>query len=907
MTKGALLVSSLALIVAAAIASLSILPASADPPATAEFQRTWERTDEPVADLAVSRTWMWGPDAFSGLLQEDYTEAPGGIRDVQYFDKSRMEDNTYRASEPWDVTNGLLVVEMMTGKMQIGDADFQQRQPAQVNVGGDADDPTGPTYATMATVRNAPPLSDGQVIDWTIDRAGNIGQAPNDVLGLGVTAQTYVPETNHRVASVFWTFMTSSGPVWENGELVTDRLFLNPYYATGFPVTEAYWTNIKVANTYKWVLLQCFERRCLTFTPGNQPGWQVEAGNVGQHYYAWRYPQEPSTATPTTSPTATQPGAPTSTPTTTATATMTASPTATQPQAPATPRYEFSKTFGEPWDPATLMNGPRGIVLDPTGLDVYVADTNNHRIQKYTWNGVLLDQWGTQGGANGQFNGPEGLAVDQQGRLWVADTGNARIQVFSSAGQHLKTLTDVDTGGAILHSFQSPRDVEIDDFGNAWIVDSTRHQLMRTNYDGTNGGVFSTQGTSANQLNAPMGLGIAPGNNVWVADTGNGLVKQFDSNGNFIAANGSYTTQPMDIAFDRDGYFWIADAATSIIYRGVSTSGAVQGQFGGPGVDLGQLQGPTALAIDTSGPHDAWWIADTGNHRVQRFHPNGSPVGVWSDNRRGRYAFPSGIEWLGNYGIFIADTLLSRIQVVEANGDYIDSWGAGTTMLPGDPVLFIPVDIAIDSSSNVYVVDTGNNRIVKATETGSPLRTWGGPGSGPSLFNIPLSIALDSTGNVYVADSANHRIQKFDSNGNYIKEWGGHGTLFGAFDTPSGVAVSGNHVYVVDQGNSRIQRFDLDGNYTFVWWGSAGSGPGQFNAAADIAIGPDGNVYVADSQNHRIQAFTPDGQFLREWGSGPGNGPAQFNVPIDIAFDPVSNSMYVTDRDNHRVQVLTIP
>ena len=264
-------------------------------PATPQFQRTWARTDKPVSDLAVSRTWMWGPDGFTGAMTEAYLEAPGGQRTVQYFDKSRMEDNSYRASNPWDVTNGLLVVEMMTGQMQTGDNSFQLKQPAQVNVGGDADDPTGPTYVTMAAVRTAPPLASGQVIDWAIDRNGNVTNAPAQVANLGVTAQTYVPETNHRVASVFWSFMNSSGLVWENNQLTTDQLFLSPYYATGFPVTEAYWANIKVANTYQWVLIQAFERRVLTYTPGNAPGWQVEAGNVGQHYHAWRYGPAPTT------------------------------------------------------------------------------------------------------------------------------------------------------------------------------------------------------------------------------------------------------------------------------------------------------------------------------------------------------------------------------------------------------------------------------------------------------------------------------------------------------------------------------------------------------------------------------------------------------------------------------------
>jgi len=58
---------------------------------------------------------------------------------------------------------------------------------------------------------------------------------------------------------------------------------------TGYPIAEAYWTNVNVAGTPHLVLLQCFERRCLTYTPDNAPGWQVEAGNVGQHYYRWRH------------------------------------------------------------------------------------------------------------------------------------------------------------------------------------------------------------------------------------------------------------------------------------------------------------------------------------------------------------------------------------------------------------------------------------------------------------------------------------------------------------------------------------------------------------------------------------------------------------------------------------------
>ena len=83
--------------------------------------------------------------------------------------------------------------------------------------------------------------------------------------------------------------MNSDGLIYRDGEYVVDKLFENPFYATGYPITEAYWTWVKVGGVEQNVLIQCFQRRCLTYTPSNPDGWQVEAGNVGRHYYQWRY------------------------------------------------------------------------------------------------------------------------------------------------------------------------------------------------------------------------------------------------------------------------------------------------------------------------------------------------------------------------------------------------------------------------------------------------------------------------------------------------------------------------------------------------------------------------------------------------------------------------------------------
>jgi len=269
------------------LTSFSTTLAQSDNPA---FVETWTRTDLPVAEDTVDRTWIWGPLTTAWGETEDYVEGIAGERDVLYFDKSRMEI-THPDGDPndlWYVTNGLLVMEMITGQMQLGHTSFEPHDPAEVNVAGDPDDPNGPTYATFTDLLDASAGEAIATLTRTVDRAGNVGNDPSYAV-YEISADHYVPETDHWVANPFWDFMHSTGPVWEAGEPVTGPIFEDPVYGTGLPVTEAYWAEVEVGGVAQDVLMQCFERRCLTYTPGNDEGWQVEAGNVGRHYYNWRY------------------------------------------------------------------------------------------------------------------------------------------------------------------------------------------------------------------------------------------------------------------------------------------------------------------------------------------------------------------------------------------------------------------------------------------------------------------------------------------------------------------------------------------------------------------------------------------------------------------------------------------
>jgi hypothetical protein len=287
MLKTIALVAMLVMVLVSGASTAQAASISLDP-----LELTWMRVDQPVASGRVSRTWLWGPQTSAVETTESYAEAPGNSREVIYYDKARMEvtDPHGDPNSIWHVTNGLLVVELMTGQLQSGNAQFETRQPADINAAGDPGVGNGPSYATLGQLRGAPAAAEGAVLEQRLDASGAITDDPALADHAAHAAQRVtVPGIDHQVASPFWDFMNAQDLVFEDGAYVKGTLFANPFYATGYPVTEAYWTSVQVGGVPHDVLLQCFERRCLTYTPGNASGWQVEAGNVGLHYYQWRY------------------------------------------------------------------------------------------------------------------------------------------------------------------------------------------------------------------------------------------------------------------------------------------------------------------------------------------------------------------------------------------------------------------------------------------------------------------------------------------------------------------------------------------------------------------------------------------------------------------------------------------
>jgi hypothetical protein len=258
------------------------------------MQQAWERTDLPVRDGAPGmqpRSWIWGDGPTSAPAREAYAEGVGGERVVQYFDKSRMEINNPAQGV---VTNGLLSMEMIEGRIQVGDTAYEEYVPAEQAVAGDpaAANPNAPTYRSFRSVsfpvnEDRAPTRIGQVVTEVLHQDGSTTQN-SSLARYDVRISYYDEQLGHNIPGVFIDFLNKRGMVYENGSFSQQQI-IDWLFVTGYPISEPYWARVRVGGVEKDVLMQAFQRRVLTYTPDNDPAWRVEMGNVGQHYLRWRY------------------------------------------------------------------------------------------------------------------------------------------------------------------------------------------------------------------------------------------------------------------------------------------------------------------------------------------------------------------------------------------------------------------------------------------------------------------------------------------------------------------------------------------------------------------------------------------------------------------------------------------
>jgi DNA-binding beta-propeller fold protein YncE len=315
------------------------------------------------------------------------------------------------------------------------------------------------------------------------------------------------------------------------------------------------------------------------------------------------------------------------------------------------------------------------------------------------------------------------------------------------------------------------------------------------------------------------------------------------------------------------------------LYRGGERKIAAIKQFGTTGVPgnaPGQFSFPRAVTVDAGGKI---YVADTGNHRIQIFNPDGTflrqfgslckldthqgcqpaPQGAAGGEGQGQFNEPWGIAVGKDGSIYVSDTWNHRIQKFDKDGKFVTMWGIfeATGGELGNPNAFYgPRSLTIGQDGNLYVMDTGNKRVQIFTPDGVFVNNFGGGGVVEGRFDEPTGIGQDAAGNWYIADTWNRRIQKFDKSYKYVAQWPIDGWASQSVVNKPALAVdkARNLVYVTDPENYRVIAFNSDGSFRAVF-GQYGNDAQSFVLPVGIAVGPDGRVYVADGDAHRIMVF----------------------------------------------------
>jgi RHS repeat-associated protein len=706
---------------------------------------------------------------------------------------------------------------------------------------------------------------------------------------------------------------------------------------------------------------------------------------------------------------------------------------------------------------AAPLNSPGGL-NPPHNTNTYIADTSGNRIQVVagtsgTYWGVAMtagDVYTIAGSATGVqghsgdggaalsalLNDPAGVALDSSGNLYIADSGNNRVQeipvssgtqwgipmtandIYTVAGSASGTAGKSGDGGASTASLlNDPYDVT-PGFGtnDIYIADSGNNRIQEicaTTACGTLGDIYTFAGSSSGTagdsgdghaanlalLNDPTGINCSAIGSLYIADYGNNRIQE--------------------VSADTNTHWGIAMSVGDIYTVAGSSSGTAGHSANGTVATSALLDGPIAVAVDNS---DQLYIADALNNRVEEdansthtewnipmtafdmYTVAGSNTGTSGSSGDGGLAtsallsFPDGVTMDAGLNLYVSDAVNNKVREVSAStwdistyaGDGGGDLGNDGNGGPSDTAgVDNPDNVATDSEGNVYVADSDNNRVEEIaasshTQWGISMTKgdvytiagfadgfagWNGRGNIATNAELddPTGLAIDKSGNLYITDTGNNRIEEVPaasgtqwsqtmtayhlytiagSSTGASGDSGDSGIATSALlDSPFGVAVdAAGDVYVADWFNNQVREIAVTGGaqwgissmtaaYIYTIAGSStgasgdsGNGGRSTSALLDNPLGVDldsaGNLYIADSINNRVQevakasgtqrgismtandVYTIAGSATASYGHAGDGGPATAALlgdPVGLAFDG-SGDLYVADTGNNRIQ-----
>ena len=619
-------------------------------------------------------------------------------------------------------------------------------------------------------------------------------------------------------------------------------------------------------------------------------------------------------------------------------------------------RIEPDAVFGQPnfnthtagAPSSTSLNQPRAVAFDSSG-NLWVADTGNHRVVRFA-NGVLNSQtqpaadtvigqkdfFSSTANAGGSvsgsgFDSPSGLIFDAQSNLYVSDTKNSRVLKFSAPlGPSSANPTASAVWGqsnfsskgippqASSSTMSLPAGLAVDGSGNLYVSVPADNRVL----------VFSLGTTLGGAAKSVLGQSD------FVTTTAN--------TGAFPLASPNSLSAPADVKVDQNGNVLIADSGNNRVLlfpASAKSATRVWGQndfvSNGPNqIKPSSINFPFKMAIDYSSAPYALYVSDTGNNRVL----------IWKDSVHFRNGDP-------------ADLVIGQpdLHTGVANVDTQGSPNPSRTSLSG------PEGIAVNpADGTLYVADSGNNRVLRfprpVGQSGriSPDAVIGqldftssvSAAVNASSLNAPAAVAIGPNGDLFVSDSGNNRVLDFPAGAgtgaSAVRVFGQPGMTTAVRPTlvspqtlsaPEGITVDqASNLYVADGGANRVLIYPNTQNAppagiaaTFVIgqasFGTAASGgSGNFKIPSDVGVDSSGNIYVADSGNNRVLMYSslvflpiagatptavvgqqsPSGT-APNWDTPDGLATAEgLYSPIGIYIDR-QDTLYVGDAGNYRV------
>ena len=595
---------------------------------------------------------------------------------------------------------------------------------------------------------------------------------------------------------------------------------------------------------------------------------------------------------------------------------------------------------------AASLDEPEAVAVDGAG-NLLIADSHNYRIRKVTAETGIIstiagggdqpDDLGDNGPAtSATVSGVSGIAVDQSDNIYIADTGHSRIRRIDAKTKTITTIAgngtagfSGDNGPATQASLNHPVRIGFDSAGNLYIPDADNYRVRRV--DAVTGVITTVAGNgtadssgdggpAASAQLEPNGVAVDSNGSLFIVDSGDQRIRKVDAATKTISTIAGGGPDPVNnlpatstelrfvhgIALDGAGNLLITEpsnnrvlilaAQTQLLSR---LGGGVQNEYLGDGglATAAMLNSPLTVASDSSGN---LYIADTENNRVRKieaatgkistfagtgaetFDGDGGPAAAAS------FVEPAGIAFDSSGNVYISASGNSVVLKVDASSGILTivagdrnnegfSGDSGSALAAG---LNKAEGIAIDSAGNLFIADTGNDRVRKVDASTKVITTVAGGGSDPgdnglataAALDRPQSVAVDSQGNLYIADANHNRVRKVGLNGIITTVAGtgtggysGDGGLATAAEIslPRGVVLDGAGNLFIAEDNCVVRRVDAKTQIITTVAGSGSSGMSGDNGAATaatlsfphgVAIDSGGNLYITDMSNHRIRA-----------------------------------------------------